>query len=120
MPKPRKLRLDSIRIADATPNVAVTMIGPSEFGSKCRTMTRKSLAPSAWAACGNGCPPRRKNSPRTNRATPVQPVSPITTMMMIMLFAASERLTTTRMSSSVGKHSITSINRHVTISTQRR
>jgi hypothetical protein len=31
-PKPRKLSVDSIRIADATPNVAATNIGARVFG----------------------------------------------------------------------------------------
>src|SRR5206468_3121253 len=49
-PKPRKLRVDSIRIAEATPNVAATRTGAIEFGSTCRKMVRKSLAPRARAA----------------------------------------------------------------------
>src|SRR5205085_8058856 len=49
-PNPKKLRADSIRMADATPKVAATNTGATVFGRICRKIVRKSVAPSALAA----------------------------------------------------------------------
>src|SRR5947207_3050257 len=49
-PNPKKLSVDSIRMADATPNVAATNTGAILLGRIWRKIVRKSLAPSAWAA----------------------------------------------------------------------
>src|SRR4051812_42436178 len=49
-PSPRKLRADSSKIAEATPNVAATITGASVFGRTWRKIIRASVAPSARAA----------------------------------------------------------------------
>ena len=49
-PRPRNARLDSSRIADATPNVAVTKIGWIAFGRMCLKTMRRLGMPSARAA----------------------------------------------------------------------
>ena len=49
-PNPRKLSVDSIKIADATPNVAATNTGARVLGRTCLKIVRASEAPSALAA----------------------------------------------------------------------
>src|SRR5262249_23838922 len=68
-PNPRKLKVDSIKIAEATPNVAATNTGASVFGSRCRTIVRRSVAPSARVATTYSCDFAFKNSARISRAT---------------------------------------------------
>ena len=49
-PMPRKLRADSVRIAPATPSVAVTRTDAIAFGRIWRKMIRRSPAPITRAA----------------------------------------------------------------------
>src|SRR5215475_9202850 len=68
-PKPRKLSVDSMRIADATPNVAATKIGASVLGRTCRKIVLLSRAPKALAATTYSKDFALRNSPRVRRAT---------------------------------------------------
>src|SRR5579883_1222953 len=76
-PKPRNESCASVKIADATPNAADTNTGASEFGNTCRKMIRAFESPSAVAAEVYSVFLILRNSPRVNRAIPVQPVNPI-------------------------------------------
>src|SRR5206468_11283640 len=49
-PNPKKLNVDSIKMAEATPKVAATKTGAIVLGRIWRKIVRKSLAPSALAA----------------------------------------------------------------------
>ena len=40
-PKPKKLNPDSVKIAEATPNAAITKTGAIAFGRTCTKMIRK-------------------------------------------------------------------------------
>src|SRR5262249_16690060 len=114
-PKPRKLRVDSIRMADATPNVAATKIGASEFGSTCRNIVRLSRAPRAFAATTYSKDFAFRNSPRVRRATPGQFVIPITNIRLRSPGGIKATMVTTR--KNVGMVSIISIKREMTTST---
>ena len=50
MPRPRKLSIDSVRIAAGTRSVQRTMTGSMPFGSTWRSRMRPVLAPAARAA----------------------------------------------------------------------
>src|SRR5258706_2910807 len=84
-PKPRKLNVDSIRMAEATPKVAATKTGATAFGRTCRKMMRKSRAPSACAATTYSRDFVFRNSPRVRRATVGQFVIPVTTLRLKIL-----------------------------------
>src|SRR5262245_19638437 len=84
-PKPRKLRVDSIRIAEATPKVAATRTGASVLGRMCRTIVRMSDAPSARAASTYSRDRVLRNSPRVSLAMVGQFVSPITIITVNIL-----------------------------------
>ena len=71
MPTPRKLRLDSVKMAEPTPSVAATMTTGITPGNMWRTMVRRALAPRALAAT---------TSARTWRAVPIQLVSAMNRM----------------------------------------
>src|SRR5215470_7532547 len=77
-PNPRKLRVDSIRIADATPNVAATKIGASAFAA---TTYSRDFA--------------FRNSPRVRRATPGQFVMPMTNIRLRSPGGIKETMVTT-------------------------
>jgi hypothetical protein len=49
-PKPRKLKLDSINIAEAIPNAALTITGAIALGSTCLNMVLMFEYPRATAA----------------------------------------------------------------------
>ena len=49
-------------------SVVLTMIGPTQFGSMCRTMMRRSPAPAAFAASTNSFSRSERKTPRTMRA----------------------------------------------------
>ena len=57
-----------MRIASATTRVAFTMIGPTQFGSTCRTMIRVFDAPIVRAASTNSRSRSDNVAPRTTRA----------------------------------------------------
>ena len=114
-PKPRKLKVDSMSIADAIPNVAATKTGARVFGNTWRKMIRKSVAPSARAATTYSKDLAFRNSPRVRRATVGQFVIPMTTMMLKML--CGKNATTVMIRKNVGIVSMISIRRDATIST---
>src|SRR5687768_13076823 len=68
-PRPRKLKVDSIRIAEAMPNVAATNTGARVLGRTWRKIVRKSVAPKALAAITYSSDFVLRNSPRVSRAT---------------------------------------------------
>ena len=74
-PRPRKDSPLSSRIALPTPRVAATTAGPSAFGSTWRQSRRGDGTPSAVAASTYGRARTPSTSPRTSRATPIQPVA---------------------------------------------
>src|SRR5512137_883812 len=80
-PNPKKLSVDSVRIADPTRSVAETMMGLAAFGKMCRHMIRKLRVPLIRAASTNSFALSDKNCPRTNRAVLVHAKMP--TMKMI-------------------------------------
>ena len=71
-PSPKKLIVDSVKIADATPKVADTKTGPIAFGRICLKIIVLSRKPDALAEATKSRFFSLKNSPRTNRAGPVQ------------------------------------------------
>src|SRR2546427_12741326 len=79
-PNPRKLSVDSIRMAEATPNVAATNTGATVFGRIWRKIVRESVAPSALAAMTYSNDLVFRNSPRVSLATVGQLVIPMTTI----------------------------------------
>src|SRR5687767_6152701 len=82
MPKPRKLSPDSMRMAQATPIVALTMTGPAELGAIWWVTMRASDAPYERAAVTNSSSFNERNVARTSRATLIQDVAPITSAML--------------------------------------
>ena len=81
MPSPRNESVLSAMIAAATPSVAATMIGASEFGRMCRTMIRRSLAPMQRAASTNSRFLSERNVARTKREVVIHESSPRTMTM---------------------------------------
>src|SRR3989442_14775265 len=77
-PKPRKLNVDSIRMAEAIPKVAATKTGATVFGRMCRKIVRPSVAPSAFAATTYSRDLDLRNSPRDTPATVGQLGIPMT------------------------------------------
>ncbi len=71
-PKPRNDSAASVRIARPTVSVALTTIGPSAFGSMCRSMIRRSPDPAAFAASTYSFSRSERKLPRTIRASCVQ------------------------------------------------
>ena len=114
---PRKLRADSVRIAPATPSVAVTRTDAIAFGRIWRKMIRKSEAPITRAAWMKSRSLSEMKSARTSRVTPIQPVRPITIMMFQM--EGSSNAITAKMRKKAGKQSMMSTNRMITASTHR-
>ena len=100
MPKPRNDSPLSRRIALPTPSVVATMAGPSALGSAWRQRTRYGRAPSAVAASTYGCTRTPSTSPRTSRATPIQPVAMSTTTTVVR--PGRQRAAHTRRSTSLG------------------
>ena len=114
-PKPRKERLDSVRMAPATPRVAETRTGPSALGTRCRKMTRRPDAPTPWAAWTKSRSRSDRISARTKRAVPSQLVRPMTTMMFQI--DGLSTATTVRIRKKVGNESITSMRPVIRVST---
>ena len=103
-------------MAPATPRVAATKTGAMALGRMWRKMMRRSPAPRLLAATTYSRSLRLRNSARTNRATPIQEVSPITAMMLRI--DGSSRAITARIRKKVGKQSIMSVKRITVDSTQ--
>ncbi len=114
---PRKLSADSVRMAPAIPRVAATRIEAMAFGRMWMKMILKSLAPIALAAWTKSRSFRLMKSARTSRVMPIQPVMPMITM--IFHIDGSRTAMTARMRKNVGKHSMMSTNRMITVSTIR-
>lgn len=55
-PNPMKLRNASVNIAVGIVNIVVIIIGPIEFGIKCRHISLVSPAPKVLDANTNSCP----------------------------------------------------------------
>ena len=68
-PNPRKLNADSIRIASAMPNVAVTIKIGASAGNTCRIRMRKSDTPTLRAASTYSRSRSESTSARTSRTT---------------------------------------------------
>ena len=126
MPKPRKLRAASVRMAPPTSRVACTMITGSRLGTMCRSIRRGFLAPRARAASMYSRLRSFSASLRTSRAVPIQPNSDSTATTMMMLdpapsaalkaitagaSLAASRPEITSNSGSVGNESISSMKR---------
>ena len=77
MPKPRKDRAASMRIANATASVPATMMGPAALGSRWRKIMRASEAPIARQASMNSCSRSDSTTPRTTREVAVHPKIPM-------------------------------------------
>jgi hypothetical protein len=71
-PSPKKLIVDSVKMADATPKVADTKTGPMALGRICLKIIVLSRKPDALADATKSRFFKRRNSPRTKRAGPVQ------------------------------------------------
>jgi len=114
-PRPRKLRDDSMSIAPPTPSTAETKTGAIALGRMCLKIIRVSRAPTALEAITKSRSLSVRNSARTRRLTPIQPVMP----MIIMMFQmdGSSTAMTARMRNIVGKQSIMSTKRIRTPST---
>ncbi len=78
-------------------------------------MIQPSWSPVARAAVAKSLSRRRRNSPRTSRAIPVQPSNPIATMMFQML--GGRNAIRVRMRKKLGKHITISMSRRMTMST---
>src|SRR5205807_8816182 len=85
MPTPRKLRTASRKMAFGIPNVRVTMIGPSELGSRCLRINFAGDEPDERAASTDSFSLMDKTWPRTNRARPTQLTSAIAPKMVSRL-----------------------------------
>ena len=66
------------------PSVIATSTGAIAFGRMWRQTIRSPLAPTAWDHTTNSRSLSARNSARTRRATPIQPVSPMTAMIVQM------------------------------------
>src|SRR5262245_131629 len=114
VPNPRKLSVDSIRIADATPNVAATNTGANEFGRTCLKIDLKYVAPIAHAVRTYPSDLILNKSPRVSLATVGQLVSPITSMMLNTL--CGKKAATVMIRKKAGIVSIISIRREAMMS----
>ena len=114
-PKPRKLRLDSVMIAPAKPNVAATTTGPMTLGRMWRKIMRWVGTPNATAAVTKSRLRKVRNWPRTRRVMPGQPKMPMMIMMLKILGGKTDA--TVMINKKVGKHMIMSVIRMITLST---
>src|SRR5918911_4046716 len=115
-PSPRKLRLASITMVDASPKLATTVSGPSVLGRMWRSMIHLPEAPSARAACTYSSSRNDSASARSTRAYWTQPTTPITAMSFSRPGPTTAMTATYRMM--VGNASWTSPMRITTASTQ--
>ena len=76
-PMPKKLMYDSPKMASATPSVAETTIGAIVFGKICLRIISQLGVPVALAAVTKSFSFKDRNSARTIRAKPIQPIKPI-------------------------------------------
>ena len=104
-------------IAPATPSVAAMTTGAMTLGRTCRSMMRRSPAPSARSACTYSSCRTTSTWPRTSRAIPAQPTTPIVTNTVVS--DGSNAAAIAMSSSSVGKASVTSASRITRSSTRR-
>ena len=81
-PSPRNESPDSARIAAGTPSVIATSTGAIALGRMWRQMMRNALAPIDCDHRTNSRSRSDRNSARTRRATLIQPVRPMTAMMV--------------------------------------
>ena len=95
MPKPRNDRTDSTMMTLAMSRVAWTIIGAIAFGSKCRSMIRKSPLPTARAASAYSRSRSERNDALTKRATLGHDKAPMITTITWKLSAAFVELAAT-------------------------
>ena len=128
-PSPRKDKADSVRIADATPRVAETIMGLRTLGKMCRNRIKCSQVPTLTAASTNSFSLTDSTDPRTTRAVGIHPKMPITTTTRRKIpssgpskvFRASRNsIMITRSSGRLGKASIRSVNRMRGLSSRRK
>src|SRR2546428_13115440 len=81
-PSPRKESPDSVRIAAGIPSVIATRTGAIAFGRILRQKMRDAVAPIDCDQRTNSRPFSDRNSARTGRATVIQPVRPVTGLMV--------------------------------------
>ncbi len=117
-PRPRKLSVDSARIALATPRVPATMMGLIEFGSRCRVAIRHRRTPRARAASTNSRSRRARNEARVSRATFIQRTRP--TMTTIVRKLGPNRALARMSRNRSGSDSMRSTSRMRTLSSQPR
>ena len=77
-PRPRKLSVDSARIALCTFMTTMKRIAERKFGARCSHRTWKNPPPMHRAASTYSLVRRRRTSVRTTLAIPAQPVTPMT------------------------------------------
>ena len=85
MPKPRKLRVDSVRMLLGTSRAAMVSRGVIRFGTMCRQTIRRSLAPMARAASMNDCSRKDRTTPRVIRQYNIHRPTANTMMMLLKL-----------------------------------
>src|SRR5690625_3325472 len=115
-PKPIKDKAASKPIRVAIKNVALTTIGPIEFGRKCLNIIRQTLQPDNVAANTKSCSHKFKKIPLTNLVTPDNPVSTIIPISTQTDFVSKNALRI-MINSNIVKFIITSTVRIITEST---
>ena len=85
MPKPRKLKVDSVRMFRGTSRAAKVNRGVIRFGSTWRPMIRLSLAPIARAASTKACSRRESTTPLVTRQNSIQRAIANTMMILVKL-----------------------------------
>ena len=91
------------------PRMAVTVTGAMALGRMCLKSTLAVETPESLAAAINSRSLKVMVSALTSLATPIQLVSPMTTMMLVRL--GSRKATTARIRKKDGKQSMTSTKR---------
>src|SRR5205807_9932228 len=94
---PNAIFLEAVlsKIAFGMPNVRVTMIGPSELGSRCLRISFAGDEPDERAASTNSFSLMDRTWPRTRRASPTQLTSDIAPKMVSRLGWKTETTTST-------------------------
>src|SRR6185437_9915156 len=115
-PRPRNESEDSAMIAPATPSVAAMTTGATTLGKMCLARILVSVAPSVFSACTNSSSRTTSTWPRTSRAMPAQPTTPM--VMNTMLSDGCSAATSAMSSSNVGNASVTSASRITSSSIQ--
>src|SRR5699024_11728250 len=85
IPKPKKLRKASVKIAFGIVNVSVTRIAPIALGTKCLVIIRTVLAPKDLDAKINSSDFNFNTSPLTILVIPIQPVIVIAILHVLHL-----------------------------------